>query len=146
MRHHRVEQWEARLNALLKRVDHALEERFGDLLTPHPARPPHGTTANPQYDGLFRVTAAFTAGFGSSLGKGYVLSIEPVSLEPLPKKARAKIEATAVQMIQEGLEEALPGRGLRVERDGTVWKIVGDLSLANPQQRAAAHPPQKENT
>jgi hypothetical protein len=23
----------------------------------------------------------------------------------------------------------LPGRGLKVQRDGNVWKIVGDLSL-----------------
>lgn len=146
MRHQRVEQWEARLNALLKRVDHALEERFGTLLTPHPARPPHGATANPQHDGLFRITAVFTAGFGSSLGKGYVLSMEPVSLEPLPEDVRAEIEAAAVRMIREGLEEALPGRGMRVQRDGTLWKIVGDLSLAGPERRDAASPQRKEDT
>lgn len=131
MRHQRVEAWEAKLNELLKRVDHTLEERLGTSYGLHPARPQHGTTSNPQHDGLFRITASFTPGFGSTLGKGYVLQFDLVTLETVSPEQREAIEHEAVRLIQSGLEKALPGRGLNVKRDGNLWKIVGDLSLSN---------------
>lgn len=130
MRHQRVEEWEERLNELLKRVDHALEARFGDLLPPHPARPPRGATANPQHDGLFRVTASFTAGFGSPLGRGYRLWIDIVSLDTLPEARRRAVERRAAALIRCGLRDTFPGRSLSLRREGHGWKIVGDLSLA----------------
>jgi len=130
MLHQRVEEWEAKLNELLKRVDNALENKFGKLHARHPARPPHGSTANPQHDGLFRVTASFTPGFGSALGKGYVIQLDQVTLKKLPAQQLEDIRHYALRLIQEGLEEALPGRGLAVKRDGNLWKIVGDLSLS----------------
>jgi len=130
MRNPHLENWEERLNGLLRQVDRALEERFGKEYDLHPARGAHGSADNPQHDGLFRVTAAFTPGFGSRLGRGYVLQIEMVTLETVPADKAELIEKEAVRMIGEGLEEALPGRGLKVARDGQLWKITGDLSLS----------------
>ncbi len=129
MRNPRVEEWEEKLDQLLRRVTVQLEERFSDFALRHPARLPHGATDNPQNDGLFRITATFTPGFGSQLGKGYVLTIEPVTLERFRQEAWQKIEDFACAQIRAGLEAALPGRGLTLQRDGQVWKIVGDLSL-----------------
>ncbi|MDD2454724.1 MAG: hypothetical protein PHG96_00505 [Kiritimatiellae bacterium] len=130
MRNINLENWEGKLNSLLRRVDRALEERFGKEYDLHPARGAHGSADNPQHDGLFRVTAAFTPGFGSRLGRGYVLQIEMVTLETVPADKAELIEKEAVRMIGEGLETALPGRGLKVARDGQLWKITGDLSLS----------------
>ena len=130
MRHQRTEEWEAQLNGLLKRVDRALEESYGDLFDAHPARPSKGSTANPQQDGLFRVTASFSPGFGTELGKGYVLQLDLVTLDAVPEDRIEAIQQKAVRLIQEGLDDVLPGRNLAVKRDGNVWKIVGDLSLS----------------
>jgi hypothetical protein len=131
MRHQHVEKWESRLNELLRQVDHTLEEKYGHLFTAHPARPPKGSTANPQQDGLFRVTASFSPGFGTELGKGYVLQLDLVTLEKVPQAEVERMQREAVVLIQDGLESVLPGRGLTVQRDGNVWKIVGDLSITS---------------
>ena len=129
MRNPHVENWEEKLNALLRRVDKALEKEYGTVVPRHPARPAHGETGNPQNDGLFRITATFTPGFGSRLGKGYAVTIEPVTLADFPKDTWREVERKACTMIAAGLEDALPGRGLKLRRDGDVWKITGDLSL-----------------
>jgi hypothetical protein len=131
MLHHLVEAWEAKLNALLIEVDSRLEEQFGSLFLPHPARPRLGSTANPQHDGLFRITASYSPGFGSVLGKGYVLQIDPVTLDNVSDQQLELIRQTAVQLIQDGLDKAMPGRHLRVQRENNVWKLVGDLSLSH---------------
>lgn len=125
-----VEKWEDRLNQILRKVDLTLEERHGSRFDPHPARPLHGVTANPQNDGLFRVTASFTPGFGSELGRGYVLQLDVMTLEKTDPAQIEAIQQEAVDLIQKNLEDALPDRGLKVMRDGNVWKIVGDLSLS----------------
>ncbi len=131
MRHQHVEKWESRLNELLRQVDHVLEEKYGHLFATHPARPPKGSTANPQQDGLFRVTASFSPGFGTELGKGYVLQLDLVTLEKVPQAKVDRIQREAVRLIQNGLENVLPGRDLAVRRDANVWKIVGDLSITS---------------
>ncbi len=125
----KVENWEENLNAILRKVDIALEREFPDVATRHPVRPPSGTTASPQYDGLFRVTASFTAGFGSQLGRGYSIQVDCMSLNPPDSGKMREIESRAVQLITDLLPEAFPGRQLEVKQDGTQWKIVGDLSL-----------------
>jgi hypothetical protein len=129
MRNPLVEAWEAKLNGLLRQVITKLEEDYGAVVPRHPARPAHGETPNPQNDGLFRITGTFTPGYGSQWGKGYVLDIEPVTLDEFPRETWATVEAEACRMIQEGLEAVLPGRGLELKRDGSVWKIIGDLAL-----------------
>ena len=129
----KLAQWEAGLHALLRDIDHCLEDRHGAQWPLHPSRPRRGSAANPQYDGLFRVTAAFSAGYGSRLGPGYVVQIEIVTLSHVPPDVREQIEQEAVDMLRAGLPEAFPGRKLSVERDGPVFKIYGDLSLDEPK-------------
>ena len=123
----RLESFEDTLHGVLSEIDGALEERWGARWPLHPARP--GTAANPQYDGLFRVTASFSAGFGSALGPGYVFRVELSTLRNVPPEVRAEIEEEAARLLRAGLARAFPGRDLRVDRDGSVYKIHGDLSL-----------------
>ena len=124
-----LESFEETLHGVLSEIDRTLEERWGARWPLHPARPARGTAANPQYDGLFRVTASFTAGYGSKLGPGYVFRVEISTLADVPEETRAEIEEEAVRLLREGLARAFPGRDLRVDRDGPVLKIHGDLSL-----------------
>jgi len=125
----KLAKWETRLHKLVREIDHHLENRYGDVWPLHPSRPKRGVAANPQYDGLFRVTAAFSAGYGSRLGPGYIVQVEIVTLSRVPADIREKIEQEAVDMLRAGLPEAFPGRELSVERDGPVFKIFGDLSI-----------------
>jgi hypothetical protein len=126
-----LEAFEDALHGVLSEIDGALEGRWGARWPLHPARPPRGAAANPQYDGLFRVTAAFSAGFGSRLGPGYLFRVEMSTLAEVPAVEREAIEAEAARLLREGLARAFPGRDLRVDRDGAVLKIHGDLSLAD---------------
>ncbi len=126
----RLEAFEEKLHGVLSEIDGALEERWGARWPLHPARPRRGAAANPQYDGLFRVTAAFTAGYGSKFGPGYVFRVEFSTLADVPEADRKAVEEEAVALLRDGLAKAFPGRDLRVDRDGAVLKIHGDLSLA----------------
>lgn len=125
-----LESWEDALQGVLSFVDEALEDRFGEAYPLHPARLPRGEAGSPQYDGLFRVTAAFTAGFGSEKGPGYLFRVELATLSEVSPDMRETIEETAADLLRKGLAEAFPGRNLRVERDRGVYKIFGDLSLS----------------
>lgn len=125
----KLARWEAKLDSILHAIDIKLEEKYGHKWPLHPARPQSGVAANPQYDGLFRLTASFSAGYGSQLGAGYVLRIEIVTLQAIPAAEREAIEAVAVEMVRAGLKKTFPKRKLAVERDGPVYKIYGDLDL-----------------
>ena len=105
----RLEAFEDTLHGVLSEIDGTLEERWGARWPLHPARPPRGTAANPQYDGLFRV--------------------EFSTLADVPEADREAIAEEAVALLREGLARAFPGRDLRVDRDGAGYKIHGDLSL-----------------
>ena len=125
-----LENWEDTLQLALSEIDARLEEKYGGLYPLHPARPARGSTANPQYDGLFRVTAVFSAGIGSEYGKGYLFRVEMVSLAAIPEQVLEKIEEEAAELLRKELEQRFPGRELHVERDGRIFKIHGDLSLS----------------
>lgn len=125
-----LENWEDKLQLALSRIDTRLEEKYGGMYPLHPARPKAGSTANPQYDGLFRVTAVFSAGIGSVHGKGYLFRVEMVSLASIPEQILAAIEEESVDMLRTELAQIFPGRRLSVERDGSIFKIYGDLSLS----------------
>jgi hypothetical protein len=129
MRGVRVEAMEERLHAALERVDAELERRHGDRYDLHPARQPHGTAARRQYDGLFEVTAGFSAGYGSTHGPGYAVNLRIVTLEHVPPEARAAFEAEAVGLLEAELKAAFPARELEIVRDVHGLKIVGDLKL-----------------
>lgn len=141
MRHPSVEAWEENLNRLLRQVDNRLEEEFGALFPLHPARPRRGQTANPQQDGLFRVTAGFTTGFGSRHGKGYEIRVDTMTLQTVPADLRGRIETRAVGLIRDGLEEAFPNKKLDVVRDGASLKLIGDLTFVRaPERPLRSHP------
>ena len=130
-RHPKAEEWEERLKAVFDRIDDHLEDRYGHLYPLHPARPSHGRTSNREEDGLFNVGAAFSAGFGSQHGPGYVIEVRMSTLSRISAELREKIENEVAERLREDLPKAFPGRELRVERDGPVYKIFGDLSLGS---------------
>lgn len=121
--------WEAALRRALDSVDHALEERFGDLLPLDPKRPPRHATASPKYDGLFAVDGKFSLGLVSRSGPGYVVDVRVASSRtPSPVQREAVLDA-AEEALREALREAFPGKTLHVRREGQVLRITGDLSL-----------------
>jgi hypothetical protein len=94
-----LEAFEETLHGVLSEIDGALEERWGSRWPLHPARPPRGTAANPQYEGLFRVTASFTAGYGSKWGPGYLFRVEFSTLADVPEADREAIEEQYKELI-----------------------------------------------
>ena len=75
MRTHQAIAWEKKLKRVFDSIDDHLENKYGARYRLHPTRPRRGTTSNKEHDGLFRVGAAFSAGFGSKHGRGYVVEI-----------------------------------------------------------------------
>jgi hypothetical protein len=129
MRHPKAIAWEDKLKSVFDRIDDRLEDRYGRRYPLHPNRPPRGTTANREFDGLFDIGAAFSAGYGSAIGRGYVVEIRMATPARVPPSVMKKIEREVVNMLGEELKKEFPGRKLRVTRDGAVYKIHGDLSL-----------------
>ena len=97
VRHPHVQAWELRLRQVFERIDEELEREYGTLYPLHPARPPHGATASREDDGLFDVGAAFSAGFGSAHGAGYVVEVRMVTLSRVPAGVRERIEASVIK-------------------------------------------------
>ena len=131
MRHPKLSQWDRQLKALFDEVDDFLEEKYGSLYRLHPNRAPRGRTANKESDGLFNIGADFTAGYGSSLGRGYVIDVDMVTLEDVPDHIREEINEEVVRQVELRLPRFFPDRDLRVSRDGNVYKIHGDFSLGS---------------
>jgi hypothetical protein len=129
MWHPKTNAFEKQMNEILLEVDAELEERYGDRFPLHPARAEHGETASGQYSGLFTVNTHFTPGYGSDLGRGYVIDVEMVTLAEVPDEVEEQIEADAARRVEEKLHERFPERDLTVERDGRMFKIRGNFSL-----------------
>lgn len=127
--HHKQRELEDALKSLFDEVDRRLEDRWGDAFDVHPNRPARGRTPNPEADGLFEVAADFTPGLGSRLGRGYLVSLRVATLGKVPADRFEAFMAEAAGFVRELLPVYLPGRDLRVERDGARFKIVGDFSL-----------------
>jgi hypothetical protein len=128
-KHPGLSRWEARLKEIFDRIDVELEQEYGAKYPLHPARSPHGTTSNREQDGLFNVGAAYSAGFGSEHGAGYVVEVRMSTLSDVEEQEREEIEQKVAGKLEQRLPEAFPGREIRVERDGELYKIVGDLSF-----------------
>ena len=88
MRHHAAIKWEAQLDEAMHELDLFLEEKYRGQYILHPARPIQGKTANPSQDGLFSIAANFSLGFGSEIGKGYIVDIRLVTLQHVPDDVR----------------------------------------------------------
>jgi hypothetical protein len=129
MRHRKAKHWEMRLKAVFDEIDVTLEQEYGNRFPLHPARAKQGTTSNPEMDGLFNVGAAYSAGFGSKLGPGYVVDIRLSTLQRIPKDLMEDLRNRVQTILQEKLPSAFPGKQLQVDREGGHLRIHGDLSL-----------------
>ncbi len=122
-------QFDNQMKAMLDAVDNYIEDKYGELYPLHPVRPKRNETANPQADGLFSVRADFTPGYGSDLGRGYILKVEMKTLAEIPDDVRQTIFSDAVKKIESLLPVYFPERKLEVKQDKEFLKIVGDFSL-----------------
>jgi hypothetical protein len=129
MRGHEVRLFEKKLKAMFDRIDVELEERWGDEYALHPSRAEFGTVGNPEYEGLFSLGASFSAGYGSTSGRGYVVEIRFATLEDVPPDTLEEIRNQVARRCDELLPEYFPDRDLDIVRDGSAFKITGDLSL-----------------
>ncbi len=131
MRHPKLQEFLDTLKKLLDEVDDHLEERYGGRYPLHPARPRRGETYNKAASGLFSVGANFSAGFGSSVGRGYVLEFDIATLHDVPDEVEEEIDEAAAEKVRELLPRYFPDRRLEVSRDGRLFKLHGDLRLGS---------------
>ncbi len=124
-----MEEWENTLKEIFNEIDDYLEDMYGGLYQLHPARMKRGETSNKAYDGLFNVGASFSAGFGSKYGRGWIFDIHLSTLQHVSSEIKEQIYRDAVDKLQKLLEEKYPDRKIRVEKDGQVFKIFGDLKI-----------------
>jgi hypothetical protein len=129
-----VTEWEDKLKEVFDLIDVRLEEKYGGRYPLHPNRAPLGATSDPESDGLFNVGAAFSAGFGSELGPGYIVEVRMSTLAHVPDDVRRQIEEDVVRMLVRELPHAFPRRRLKVSKDGSVYKIHGDLKLTRSKR------------
>ena len=128
-RHPAAVAWEEKLKEIFDQIDDWFEERYGHVYPLHPARAERNATSNKEDDGLFNIGAAYTAGFGSKHGPGYVVDVKLATLEKVPEDVRAQVERKVVEFLREELPRAFPKKNLKIEKDGPIYKIYGDLSL-----------------
>jgi len=129
MWHPKMVEFEDRLKKLFDEVNNYIEDHYGDRYPLHPMRPARGETANPEADGLFNIGANFTPGFGSKLGRGYIIDVAMSTLEKVDDDVRNEIYIATADKVRELLPIHFPERELRVERCTNHFKILGDFSL-----------------
>lgn len=129
MYHPKMMKFDAVLKKMLDETDRYIEDLYGDAYPLHPVRPARGATCNPQADGLFSVRADFTPGFGSKLGRGYIIDVEMKTLAETDKKIIQEIYDKAAEKIGKLLPLYFPDRKLEVHREDNHFKIQGDFSL-----------------
>ena len=129
MFHPKTMEWDNRMKEMFDRIDRILEERYGGRWNLRRNRPERGATSNPEADGLFNVGAVFTPGYGSELGRGYLVDIVLASEEKISPEAREEIEQFVRDLLSEFLPVYFPDRKLSVDRDGSRYKIHGETGL-----------------
>ncbi|MDC7227156.1 MAG: hypothetical protein PQJ61_10385 [Spirochaetales bacterium] len=118
-----------KLKIVFDLIDDFLENNYGDKYHLHPNRPERGATANKASDGLFNVGASFSAGFGSAYGRGYVVDVDLATLDHVPEKTQKDIENQVADLLREIIPEYFPDQDIRINRDGNVLKIYGELVI-----------------
>ncbi len=131
VKHPKTQEWDDRLFNVFEKVDAYLEDNYGDRFKRHPNRPARGKAAYGALDGLFNIGASFSPGYGSELGRGYVIEVVISTLEKVPPEERKEIVSDAIKKTREELLKAFPHRDLKVSRDGDVFKIHGDTRLGD---------------
>jgi hypothetical protein len=129
MWHPKMTEFDDRMKKLFDEVDNYIEDIYGGRYKLHPVRPARGKTSNPETDGLFNIGANFTPGFGSELGRGYLIDVAMSTLEKVDEDVRREIYEAAAQKVRELLPVHFPERELTVRRDRNHFKIQGDFSL-----------------
>ena len=131
MWHPKLIEFDDRLKELFDEVDHYIEDLYGDRYLLHPMRPGRGETADPQMDGLFNIGADFTPGYGSQLGRGYLIDVTMSTLQDVDEGVRREIYEAVVEKVKELLPLRFPERELVVRQDGNHFKIQGDFGLGD---------------
>lgn len=127
--HPKQEELENELANLCRNLDNHLEDKYGQKYRIHPNRLKRGAGSNPRFDGLFSTSIAFSLGYGSKSGRGYIVEVDIRTLDRVTEEDRQKILEDAFDYIKDNLKIYLPERELDIVRDGDVMKIVGDFSL-----------------
>jgi len=122
-------EWEKKLKRVFDRIDDHLEDSYGKTYPLRPSRPERGVTSNKEQDGLFNIGAAFSAGYGSEHGRGYIVEARMLTLSHVPRHIQNQLEEEVARLLRNELPREFPDRVLDVVRDGPVFKIIGDLSL-----------------
>jgi len=120
---------EGQLHRMCLELDNHLEDKFGSMFPLHPNREKRGKAASGNYDGLFSTGLQFTNGYGSSLGRGYLLDIDISTLSWVTKNDILKIEEESINFIKLILPKHFPNRKLDIKRDQNIIKLIGDFSL-----------------
>jgi len=129
MWHPKMIEFDDRMKKLFDEVDAYIEDLYGDRYDLHPTRPERGQTSNPEADGLFNIGANFTPGFGSELGRGYVIDVSMSTLDKVDEALCREIYEAVAEKVKELLPIHFPERELVVRRDRNNFKIQGDFSL-----------------
>jgi hypothetical protein len=129
MWHPKMVEFDNQMKNLFDEADHYIEKIYGNKYSLNPVRPAQGKTSNPEDDGLFNIGAIFTPGFGSQLGRGYIIDLTIATLDKVDEDSRNAIYEAAAEKIKELLPVYFPGRELTVHRDRNFYKIQGDFSL-----------------
>ena len=129
MWHPKTVEFDDRMKKLFDEVDDFIEDLYGGRYNLHPVRPARGETANPEADGLFYIGAIFSPGFGSELGRGYLIDVSMSTLEKVDEDVRREIYEVTAEKVRELLPVHFPERELSVQRDRNRFKILGDFSL-----------------
>ncbi len=129
VRHKNLDIWEYKLKQIFDKIDDFLEEKYGKLYKLHPNRAKVGETSNKEHDGLFNVGASYSLGLGSKTGAGYVIEVHISTMEQVPENLRIEIASKVVEQLEAELPKVFPDRELSVEKDGSIYKIIGDFNL-----------------
>ncbi|MBR6348013.1 MAG: hypothetical protein IKR80_03570 [Spirochaetales bacterium] len=129
--HPKQEILEEKMAQLCQALDNHLEDIYGDHYRLHPNRLRRGKGSNPSFDGLFSTSLAFTLGYGSEYGRGYVVNVEIRTLDKVSQYDSTKIQAEAFSFISQNLKKFIPDQDLKIVQDGNLMKVVGDFSLGD---------------
>ena len=128
---YRQHAFEKQLKSMFDKIDDDLEDKFNGNYRLHPNRSKRGTTSNKESDGLFNVGVAFSLGYGSKYGRGYVLDLSLSTLQRIPFGVKRKFYKNVYHLIVHYLPIFFPSRDLEIVKDGNIYKIIGDFTLGD---------------